>query len=113
VFTLRASRASTKEQPISDALLFEFTGVTAHDYNAANAILGLDPTTGDGLWPAGLISLTGAAGPDGGFVVFEVWESQESQAAWMASRLGPALTRAGLLEPKRVHWLTVVGHCSA
>jgi len=55
--------------------------VTAHDYNAANAILGLDPTTGDGLWPAGLLSHTGAAGPDGGFVVFEVCDSQESQAA--------------------------------
>ena len=31
----------------------------------------------------------------------------------MASRLGPALTRAALPEPKRVHWLTVVGHYSA
>ena len=98
---------------MSDALFFEFTDVSAHDYKAVNAILGLDPTTGDGLWPAGLLSHTGAAGPDGGFVVFEVWESQESQTAWMASRLGPALTQAGLPEPKRVRWLTVVGHYSA
>ncbi len=78
---------------MSDALVFEFSGVSAHDYGAVNAILGLDPTTGDGLWPAGLLSHTGAAGSDGGFVVFEVWESQESQAAWMASRLGPALSK--------------------
>ncbi len=98
---------------MSDALVFEFSGVSAHDYRAVNAILGLDPTTGDGLWPAGLLSHTGAAGSDGGFVVFEVWESQESQAAWMASRLGPALSKAGLPEPKRVRWLTVAGHYSA
>ena len=98
---------------MSDALFFEFTGVSAHDYKAVNAILGLDPATGDGLWPAGMLSHTGAAAPDGGFVVFEVWASQESQAAWMASRLGPALSQAGVPEPKRVQWLSVVGHYSA
>ena len=95
-----------------DALFYEFAGVSAHDYQAVNKILGLDPATGDGLWPVGLLSHTGAAGSDGGFVVFEVWESQEAQAAWMASRLGPALSQAGLPEPKRVRWLTVAGHYS-
>jgi hypothetical protein len=52
-----------------DALFFEFTGVSVHDYRAVNAILGLDPVTGDGLWPVGLLSHTGAAGSDGVFVV--------------------------------------------
>ena len=56
---------------------------------------------------------TGVAGPDGGFVVFEVWESQQAETDWMTSRLGPALGRACLPEPKRVQWLTVVGHCTA
>jgi hypothetical protein len=96
-----------------DALFFEFTGVSAHDYRAVNKILGLDPDTGDGLGPVALLSHTGAAGPDDGFVVFEVWESQQAQTEWMASRLGPALTQAGLPEPKRVQWLTVVGPYSA
>jgi hypothetical protein len=96
-----------------DALFYEFTGVSAHDYRAVNKILGLDPVTGDGLWPPDLLSHTGAAGPDGGFVVFEVWESQEAQTDWMTSRLGPALTRAGLPEPKRVQWLSVAGHYAA
>jgi hypothetical protein len=95
-----------------DALFFEFTGITANDYNAVNATLGLNPATGDGLWPTGLISHTGAAGPDG-LIVFEVWDSPESQADWMASRLGPALTRLGLPEPKRVQWLSVVGQYTA
>jgi hypothetical protein len=85
---------------MSDALFFEFSGVSAHDYKAVNAILGLDPAAGDGLWPAGMLSHTGAAAPDGGFVVFEVWASQESQAAWMASRseAGPMAVRRRALQ---------------
>jgi hypothetical protein len=93
-----------------DALLFEFTGISVDDYRAVNAILELDPATGDGAWPLGLLTHTAAAGDDGSFVVFEVWESQDAQSAWMATRLGPALTRAGIPEPKRVKWLTVAGH---
>jgi len=96
-----------------DALFFEFTGVSAHDYRAVNKILGVDPNTGDGLWPAGLLSHTGAAGPGDEFIVFEVWESQQAQTDWMTSRLGPALGKAGLPEPKRVQWLTVAGHYTA
>ena len=86
---------SRRERPMSDALFYEFTGVSAEDYKAVNAILGLDPATGGGDWPVGLLSHTGAAGPSGGFIVFELWDSRESQGAWMASRLGPALGQAG------------------
>lgn len=95
---------------MSDALFYEFTGVSADDYKSVNAILGLDPATGGGDWPAGLLSHTGAAGTGGGFIVFEVWDSQQSQEAFVASRLGPALGQAGVSEPKRVEWLSVVGH---
>ena len=49
---------------MSDALLYEFRGVTVDDYLAVNAKLGLDPDTGSGDWPAGLLSHTGAAGSD-------------------------------------------------
>jgi hypothetical protein len=97
---------------MSDALLYEFTGVSADDYNAVNALLGLDPATGGGDWPAGMLSHAGAAGAGGGFIVFEVWDSRESHEAWMASRLGPALGQAGVAEPTRVEWLSVVGHYS-
>jgi hypothetical protein len=96
---------------MSDALIFEFdAGVTVDDYNAVNASLGLDPATGSGDWPAGLVSHTGAVGANGRFTVFEVWESRESQEVWMTSRLGPALGQAGVAEPSRVEWLAVVGH---
>jgi len=33
---------------MADALYFEFTGVSAHDYRAVNKILGLDQTPGTG-----------------------------------------------------------------
>lgn len=98
---------------MSEALLYEFTGVSADDYKAVNAILGLDPATGSGDWPSGLLSHTGATSEDGGFIVFEVWDSQQSQEAFVASRLGPALGQAGVPEPTRAEWLSVVGHHSA
>jgi hypothetical protein len=93
-----------------DALILEFTGATADQYKAVNALLGIDAATGEGDWPAGLLSHTGAVGAGGGIVVFEVWDSQESQGAFMASRLGPALGEAGLPEPTRVEWLSLLGH---
>jgi hypothetical protein len=98
---------------MSEALFFEFTGVSADDYQAVNAILGLDPVTGSGDWPAGLLSHTGAAGTGGSLMVFELWDSQESQGAFMASRLGPALAQAQLPEPTRLEWLSVLGHHSS
>jgi hypothetical protein len=96
---------------LPEAVVFEFTsGVTPDDYRAVNEILGLDPVTGTGDWPAGLLSHTGASSAGGGFMVFEVWESQQAQAAWMASHLGPALGQAGVAEPSRLEWLSVTGH---
>lgn len=98
---------------MSEALFYEFTGVSADDYKAVNAILGLDPATGGGDWPAGLLSHIGAAGTGGGFIVFEVWDAKESQGAWMASQLGPALAQAAVAAPTRIEWLSVVGHYNA
>lgn len=98
---------------MSDAVILEFKGVPAEQYNAVNTILGIDPVTGEGDWPAGMLSHTGATGAGGTLVVFEVWDSQESQGAFMASRLGPALGQVGLPEPSRVEWFSVLGHHTA
>jgi hypothetical protein len=94
---------------MTNAIILEFKGVTAEQYSAVNSILGLDPNTGEGDWPVGLLSHTGAAGDGGELVVFEVWDSQESQGAFMASRLGPALGQVGVPEPVRVEWLSPLG----
>jgi hypothetical protein len=95
---------------MSEALVLEFQGVTVETYNAVNATLGIDPNTGEGDWPAGLLSHTGATAAGGALLVVEVWDSQASQEAFMSSRLGPALGQAGVPEPSRVEWFSVVGH---
>jgi hypothetical protein len=92
-----------------EALILEFTSATADQYRQVNTILGIDSATGEGDWPAGLLQHTGAATGGGGILVFELWDSQESQGAFMASRLGPALGQAGIPEPARVEWLSVLG----
>lgn len=103
-------RLRERDQPMSDALILEFSGVTADQYNAVNINLGIDPETGEGDWPAGLESHAGAINADGNLVVFEVWESQASQEEFMNSRLGPALGKAGVPEPTRAEWLTLLAH---
>ena len=39
---------------MSDALILEFKGASADQYNAVNKTLGIDPGTGEWDWPAGL-----------------------------------------------------------
>ncbi len=93
---------------MSEALILEFKGTQA-DYDAVNEIFGIDPATGTGDWPAGLVSHVSAEGTAGNMLVFEVWDSQESHGNFMASRLGPALGKVGMTEPTRQEWLRVMG----
>jgi hypothetical protein len=81
-------------------------------YPQVNAILGLDPETGAGDWPEGLLSHAGGGGDDT-VVVVEVWDSRADQEAWMTSKLGPALANAGVPEPKRMEWLSLLGRYNA
>jgi hypothetical protein len=76
---------------MSQALILEFAGATPDQYNAVNTMLGIDPATGEGDWPAGLLSHVGAAASGGGVLVLEVWDARQSQESFMASSLGPAL----------------------
>jgi len=39
-----------------------------------------------------------------------VWESRADQESWMSSSLGPALARAGVGQPKRIEWLSLLGN---
>ena len=93
---------------MSEALILEFKGTKA-DYDAVNEILDIDPITREGDWPVGLLSHVGATSASGSLVVFEVWDSQESQGNFMASRLGPALAKVGMAAPDRQEWLSVLG----
>jgi hypothetical protein len=86
-------------------LLLEFDGVGREQYEAVNERLGIDPATGQGDWPAGLLFHAGGAKP-GGWVVMEVWESQEAQGRFMEDRLRRALQEGGISgPPSRAEWL--------
>ena len=74
------------------------------DYDAVSRRIGWDPRTGQGDWPAGLLSHAAGAS-DEGWIVTEVWDSKDAQAAFMGARLGPAL--GGQPEPV-VPWFDVV-----
>ena len=95
---------------MAEALILEFAGLDKPTYLKVNEALGIDQATGKGDWPAGLLSHTGAEGPDG-FVVFEIWDSKESQDQFMNDRLGAALQQAGVGgPPRRAEWLEIAGH---
>lgn len=97
---------------MAELLILEFDGVDESDYAKVNAQLGLDPQTGAGEWPAGLVThLTGLREDGGGYVV-EVWESQEAQAQFMQSRLGPAMAAGGVSGIPKVTWARLIGQHS-
>jgi len=95
---------------MADVLILEFDAVSTAQYDQVNETLGIDMASGAGDWPAGLLSHTGAASESGGLAVVEVWESQQHQEEFMNTRLGPALGKSGIPEPRRAEWLTLAGH---
>jgi len=91
---------------MAEGLILEFDGVGRSEYDAVNNELGLE----QGDWPAGLLFHAGGSKP-GGWVVFEVWDSQESQERFMSERLGAALAAGGITSaPSRVEWLELAAH---
>ena len=92
-------------------VILEFDGVTEKEYLAVNAALGLDPATGEGEWPDGMVTHSAGLNEEGRFVVMEVWDSPEHQARFMEERLGEALAKGGVTEPPAsVTWIELVGH---
>jgi hypothetical protein len=75
-----------------------------------NGYLGIDARTNEGDWPDGMVSHTAGMGDNGNCVVFEVWDSKDDQQAFMQSRLGASLAKAGVPEPSRFEWFEVEGH---
>ena len=95
------------------ALILEFDGPTETEYRAVNKELGVDPETGEGDWPEGLISHSGGINDEGKLVVVEVWDTPDHQARFMETRLGEALAKGGVTgAPSRVTWIEVIAHHS-
>ncbi len=72
-----------------EALIFEFRDASPDLYDTVNKLLGLDPGTGEGDWPEGIVSHAAGVHPDGN---------------------GPALGQAGVAEPTRVEWMPLKGY---
>ena len=92
-----------------DALVYEFQGVTDAHYAAVSRHLGIDPQTGEGDWPPGLLSHAAGTADDGTFIVSEVWSSREDQAAW-EQKLAPALAANGVTVIPHVRWVSLIAH---
>jgi hypothetical protein len=97
---------------MAELFILEFDGFGEAVYDKVNEILGIDQSTDEGDWPAGLVSHS--AGPiEDGWIVIEVWETREDQDEFMKSRLGPALHQAGVDKPpKRAQWTKAKSHRS-
>jgi hypothetical protein len=94
---------------MAELLILEFTAPAAVDlYNRVSELLGVDPATGQGDWPAGMIDHH-AAGEGDTLVVVESWQSREAQEEFMRDRLMPAFGEANVPQPTRVTWLPEVG----
>ncbi len=91
--------------PVPEALILEFAGLSDADYAAVNGNLGIDMETGKGDWPPGLLSHAAGQSEQGTFVVTEVWSSRADQAAFMDSRLGPALGASGVTVVPDIRWV--------
>src|SRR4051794_15693100 len=95
---------------MAELLMLEFDGIGEKEYLAVNAELGIDAETGQGDWPAGLVThLAGFADEGRGYVV-EVWESQEDQEKFMPGRLGAAMAAGGISAAPKVTWTPLIGH---
>src|SRR5260370_26751658 len=90
-----------------EAVSYEFTGVSDADYAVVSRHLNIDPETETGDWPPGLLSHAAGTADDGAFIVAEVWSSRADQAAFMESRLGPALAAQGGTAVPPVPWVRV------
>ncbi len=92
-------------------LILEFEGVTTKEYFAVNEALGIDPDTGEGNWPDGLVAHSAGLNEAGHLVVIEVWDTPEHQAKFMEERLGEALAKGGVTgPPSSVTWIELVAH---
>jgi hypothetical protein len=93
-----------------ELLILEFAGLGEAEYAAVNKQLGIDMHTGQGDWPAGLLSHAAGTADDGTLIVSEVWSSRADQGAFMESRLGTALRAGGVTAQPTVRWVPLIAY---
>jgi hypothetical protein len=94
---------------VAKGLIMEFYG-DVEGYARVTERLGIDTESGEGDWPEGLLFHSGGVKP-GGWIVCEVWASQEDHERFMADRLGQALKEAGIEDPpSRLEWFDLAAY---
>lgn len=93
---------------MAEELILAFEGIGEKEYFAVNRELGIDMREGTGDIPDGLLVHSAGTADDGRFVVTEVWSSRDAQAAFMSSRLGPALAAGGITTAPSVTWVSLL-----
>jgi hypothetical protein len=91
-------------------LVLQFSGTGRAEYEAVNKRLNIDPKTGSGDWPAGLLTHAGGTTEQGNLVVIEVWESRDAQGRFMQDRLGRALQEGGVTAVPTITWFDIIGY---
>ena len=92
-------------------LNLEFEVVATEQYFAVNEVLGIDPASGEGDWPDGMVAHSAGLNENGHLFVIEVWDTPELQARFMENRLSEALAKSGITgPPSGVTWIELVTH---
>lgn len=80
--------------------MFDNPNVTQEMYDAASAQIGV---TADNM-PDGAVLHAAGAGPDGGWRVVEIWESEEAARRFDEERVEPVLRSVGIERPAPQTW---------
>lgn len=82
------------------AVLFDNPNVSQEQYDAVRARIGIDENNP----PEGGILHVAGPGPDGGWRVVEVWESEEARQKFAQETLGPVFAELGIERPEPQRW---------
>ena len=91
-------------------LILQFDDTGRDVYEAVNARLNIDPVSGQGDWPPGLLSHVGGTREGGKLIVIEIWESKDAQGRFMQERLGRALAEGGVTAQPQITWFDVIAN---
>jgi hypothetical protein len=80
--------------------MFDNPAVTQEQYDAASQQVGVTP----GNMPEGGILHVAGQGPDGGWRVVEIWESEEAARKFDEERVEPVLQQVGIQRPAPAVW---------
>ena len=96
---------------MAELLQLEFNAPGAAEmYQKVSQAIGVDHEARTG-YPKGMLSHVVGVDADGHhLVVNEVWNSKQDQESFLANRLGPALADAGVGNPSRLEWFSVISN---